>query len=337
LNTLVIGGTRNLGPPLVGALLERGHRVAVFNRGVTPCELPREVERLSGDRQDPAQLRAALGGRSFDLVVDTTLYERAEAEAIAELLDGRVGRYVFLSTGQVYLVREGLRRPFAEDDYEGPLLPEPAADGPDHDDWLYGIGKRGAEDAFIRAWEQRRFPYTSLRMPMVHSELDHYRRIYNYFLRLKDNGPILVPDGAHQPLRHVYGGDVIRAVMLLSEMEAGKGRAYNLSQDETVSLEDFLGLLAEITGTRARLVRVPRDVLERRGLLPFCSPFSGRWMSELTNERSKREIGIEYTPLAVYVRRLAEHYEAHPFVGQTGYERREEELRLAREYGDGGA
>jgi nucleoside-diphosphate-sugar epimerase len=132
--TLVIGGTRNLGPPLVTALIERGHRVTVFNRGLTAGELPAGVERLTGDRRDAEQLGAAVGRRAFELVIDTTLYDGAEAEAIINLLDGRVGRYVFLSTGQVYLVRRGLARPFNEADYAGPLIAEPAPDSPDRDD-----------------------------------------------------------------------------------------------------------------------------------------------------------------------------------------------------------
>jgi nucleoside-diphosphate-sugar epimerase len=330
--TLVIGGTRNLGPPLVTALIERGHRVTVFNRGLTAGELPAGVERLTGDRRDAEQLGAAVGRRAFELVIDTTLYDGAEAEAIINLLDGRVGRYVFLSTGQVYLVRRGLARPFNEADYAGPLIAEPAPD-----DWLYGIEKRAAEDAFARAWAERGFPYTSLRLPMVNSELDHYRRIYNYYLRLKDKAPLVVPDQPRLPLRHVYGGDVIRAILRLAETDAGMGCAYNVSQDETVTLEEFLELLAGMMSARFSIVRVPREELERRGLLPFASPFSGRWMSELTNELGKRELGLEYTPLAEYLRRLIQYYEARGPADEAGYARREEELRLAREFDNGGA
>ncbi len=119
MRSLVIGGTRNLGPSIVQALLQQGHEVAVFNRGQTRDDLPEEVERLRGDRTNPTQLKQVLGGREFDLVVDTTLYTGAEAEAVVDLLANRVGRYIFLSTGQVYLVRIGVERPFKEEDYAG--------------------------------------------------------------------------------------------------------------------------------------------------------------------------------------------------------------------------
>src|SRR5581483_10625179 len=89
--TLVIGGTRNLGPSLVAALLARGDSVAVLNRGITPDDLPCEVERLRADRSDAAQLKSALAGREFDLVIDTTLYNGRDAAITIDLLAGRVG------------------------------------------------------------------------------------------------------------------------------------------------------------------------------------------------------------------------------------------------------
>ena len=107
MRSLIIGGTRNLGPSIVHALLQRGYEVAVFNRGQTRDDLPEEVERLRGDRTDSAQMKSVLGGREFDVVIDTTLYTGAEAEAAVRMFAGRVGRYIFLSTGQVYLVRLG--------------------------------------------------------------------------------------------------------------------------------------------------------------------------------------------------------------------------------------
>ena len=119
MRSLIIGGTRNLGPSIVHALLQRGYAVAVFNRGQTRDDLPEEVERLRGDRTNPEELKRVLSGREFDLVIDTTLYTGTEAEAAVELFTGKVGRYIFLSTGQVYLVRVGAERPYKEEDYAG--------------------------------------------------------------------------------------------------------------------------------------------------------------------------------------------------------------------------
>jgi nucleoside-diphosphate-sugar epimerase len=301
--TLVIGGTRNLGPDLVAALRARGDRVTVLNRGITPDDLPTDVERLRSDRSDAAGLDAALGGRSFDVVVDTTLYTGTDARNIARLLEGRAGRYVFWSTGQVYLVRTGLSRPFSEQDYDGPLMPEPPAAHPgDHDSWVYGVDKRAAEEALREAHAECGFPYVALRMPMINSARDHYGRLAGYVHRLLDGGPIVIPEDQDAlMLRHVFGGDVVTATLRAAEPGVPAGTCLNIAQDETLTLEAMLEPLGAMLGAAVRLVRRPRAVLESHGLLPACSPWSGLWMSALANERSKAVLGMRYTPVAEYL------------------------------------
>ena len=286
---------------------------------------------MRGDRTVPEQLKKALAGRDFDLVVDTTLYTGAEAEAVVEVFAGRVGRYIFLSTGQVYLVRLGVERPFKEEDYSGPVMEEPPkSDASEHSNWLYGFDKRVAEDVFARAWAERKFPYTSLRLPMVNSERDHYDRIYGYFLRLQDGGPIVIPEGDGLPVRHVYGDDVIQAILRVVESGVGVGRAYNIGQDETFTLEQFLEMLAELMHRPLKIVQVAREQLEREGLLPHCSPFSDTWMSSLDNSRSKAELGITYTPVRDYVKKLVSYYQAVRPRDIEGYAQRAKELEVAR-------
>jgi nucleoside-diphosphate-sugar epimerase len=318
---------------MVAALLQRGYNVTVLNRGQTPDDLPAEVERLRADRTDRMQLKAALGSREFDLVIDTTLYTGDEANAAVEIFSGRTGRYIFLSTGQVYLVRVGAKRPFREEDYSGPVMPAPPqAEVSDYQNWLYGFDKRAAEDVFARAWRERKFPVTSLRLPIVNSERDHYDRIYGYFLRLLDGGPLVIPEGDGLPVRHVYGGDVVNAILKLAESTAGQGEAYNIGQDETLSLQQFLELLAQSMGRTLKLVRAPWEKLEREGLLPNCSPFSGRWMSSLDNARSKGALGITYTPMSLYLPRLVHHYASSPARQIDGYMQRAQELQFAQSY-----
>ena len=333
MNILVIGGTRNLGHKLVHRLVTLGHQVTVLNRGKTGDQLPGEVERLRGDRTDPVQLTHALHGRSFDAVVDNALYKGAEVEPIVHLLNGKVGHYIFVSTGQVYLVREGIERPFYEADYEGRVMPAPKPNTYGYEEWVYGIEKRRAEEALQEAWAKHKFPYTSLRLPMVNSERDHFHRLYNYILRLKDGGPILAPSTPNYSLRHVYDDDVVSAEISIIESGKGKGDAFNISQDETLPLDQFLATLGGILGVEANVVRVRRDLLEANGFLPDCSPFSERWMSELDNTRSKEELGITYTPLRDYLAKIVAYYTENPPPKPASYRRRRAELLLL-EQGD---
>ncbi|HEX3940906.1 MAG TPA: GNAT family N-acetyltransferase [Acidobacteriaceae bacterium] len=331
MRVLIIGGTRNLGPSIVHSLMSRGHSVTVFHRGVTRTELPRGVEVLHGDRSDFPSLERALAGRDFEAVVDTTLYNSRDAKAAVHLFSGRVSRYVFLSTGQVYLVRQFLTLPFCEEDYSGPLIAEPPREHQvDHENWQYGIDKRAAEDVFLSAAESG-FPVTVLRLPMVNSERDHFHRIHGYLCRLRDGGPLLIPDGDGLPLRHVYGEDVVTAILASLHRALPVGCAFNISQDETLSLRQFLELLADHE-SHGRLVLepAPRRELEAAGLLPDCSPFSDPWMSSLTNKRSRSELGMTYTPVSVYLPRIVEYFR-NCNLDPPGYAQRSRELELAQQ------
>lgn len=332
MRVLIIGGTRNLGPSIVHALLARGHSVTVFHRGLTHAELPCGVEVLHGDRSDFGSLKRAIRGRDFEAVIDTTLYNGRDAEAAVRVFDGRVDRYVFLSTGQVYLVRQGPARPFCEESYSGPLLNEPSIENEfDHQNWKYGIEKRAAEDALSSAAD-RNFPATILRLPMVNSERDHFHRIQGYLWRLQDGGPLLIPEDEGLPLRHVYGDDVVAGILACLDRPLPPGRAINLSQDETLSLREFLVLLAELQCRgKLRLAQIPRRVLEAANLLIDCSPFSDHWMSSLDNERSRIELAMTYTPVRVYVSRLVEYFRSCRFE-PPGYAQRARELQLARQW-----
>ncbi len=311
-DVLILGGTRNLGHVTSLALLEAGHNVSVMNRGVTPDELPPEVQRIRGDRNDSGAMRRATQDRDFDLVLDTTTYTGSDARSAIGVFSGHVGRYVFISTGQVYLVRQGISRPFREASYDGPVMPEPPRDSEDYDAWAYGAWKRDAEDEFSAAFAGEGFPVTTLRLPMVASERDHYGRIQAYVARLLDGNAILVPDEPGLPLRHVYVGDVARLIVRLLDSREGTGRAYNISCGESMSLADFLATLARLVDRTLDVRRLPRAELTRAGLLPQCSPFSGRWMSELDNTRSLAELGegtISYTAPEAYLPLIIEDYE----------------------------
>ncbi len=326
---LIIGGTRNMGYYLSRSLAEAGYDLTLLNRGITKEDLPGGIHRLHVDRGDERQMRRALLAKSFDVVIDFVLYHGHEASAIIELFRDNVDRYIMLSSGQVYLVREGLRRPFREEDYAGNLMPAPNSNSYDYEEWRYGMGKREAEDLLAAEFAHSGFPHTILRLPMVNSARDPYNRLLNYYLRLRDGGPILAPDSPDFALNHVHALDVVRAIRRLIETDAGKGMAYNIAQDEHPSHASFLETLAEIMGCTPSSIQVKRSDLVANGFLPDCAPFSERWMSALDNSRSKAELGIRYTPLRECLADLVAHYDAHAPSPPLSYNRRQAELDFA--------
>jgi nucleoside-diphosphate-sugar epimerase len=310
LKVLVIGGTRFVGHELAWRLLAGGHQVTLLNRGRLPDSFGARVARLRGDRC--SDLAALLAGREFDAAVDFAAYTGEDGRAAVEVLGGRVGHYVVVSSGQVYLVRDSCPTPAREDDYAGPLLRDPLT-GPDKPEWDYGMGKRALEDAIALAWDEKRFPATRLRLPMVNGPRDHFRRIESYLWRMIDGRPILLPGGGERRVRHVYSGSVVTAILALLGRSSTFGQVYNLAQDETPTLSELLLLLADLLGARPTLVAVAWERVVAAGLDPVAlSPFSGRWMSFLDPSRARSELGFRHQPLPSYLEAIVAAFVSQP-------------------------
>ncbi len=100
MNILILGGTGFTGPDQVKYALSRGHKVTVFNRGKTnPGELPKGVEQLIGDRNGQLD---ALKNRKWDVAIDNPTSVPVWVRDAAQVLQGNVERYVFISTISVY-------------------------------------------------------------------------------------------------------------------------------------------------------------------------------------------------------------------------------------------
>ncbi|WP_406517481.1 NAD-dependent epimerase/dehydratase family protein [Streptomyces sp. NBC_00134] len=167
----VIGGSRYFGKLLVKRLQAAGHQVTVINRGSTPP--PAGVEHLVVDRNDEAALTAALGSRTFDVVVDQVCYTPVQAAVAARAFAGRTRRYVMTSTIEVYdpataamaAVPPGTPVP---EEIVDPATWLVAMDLPWHDEAYleahYAEGKRQAEAVFTRAGS---FEFASVRCAHV--------------------------------------------------------------------------------------------------------------------------------------------------------------------------
>lgn len=153
----VIGGSRYFGKLLVERLQAAGHQVTVINRGST--RPPDGVEHLVVDRDDEAALTAALGSRTFDVVVDQVCYTPVQAAIATRAFAGPTRRYVMTSTIEVYdpataalpAVPAGTPVPEENVDPRAWLV---ALDLPWHDEAYleahYAEGKRQAEAVFTR-------------------------------------------------------------------------------------------------------------------------------------------------------------------------------------------
>ena len=99
---LVVGGTSFVGRHAVEHAVEAGHDVTVFHRGRTNDDLlAGRIEHRHGDRKtgDYASLDT---DETWDAVIDVSAYFPRAVEQLADVLDGRAGHCVHISSISAY-------------------------------------------------------------------------------------------------------------------------------------------------------------------------------------------------------------------------------------------
>ncbi|MEV7561183.1 reductase [Streptomyces sp. NPDC089795] len=211
---LVIGGSRYFGKTLVTRVRDAGDEVTVLNRGSGAP--PPGVGRLVADRDDEAALRAALGARDFDVVVDQVCYTPLQAAVARRVFAGRTGRYVMTSTMEVYdpatfpvgpvdrapapaSPSAPATAPVTEASLDPVRMPPAGAAGRPPGPWpayVYAQGKRQAEAVFLR---DPAFPYVGVRAAHVlgGGAAEFTGRLAHYVRRIATGTPVDVHEAPY--------------------------------------------------------------------------------------------------------------------------------------------
>lgn len=327
---LIIGGTRFFGYHLTRRFLDEGHEVTLFNRGQTSDDLGDKVYRIQGDRYDRNNFRSQLSGKTFDVVVDMIAFKARDSQDAVDLFKGRVGHFIHISTGAVYVVTRDFLSPLKEEDFSRPLYPRPKKDD---GLWSYGYNKRQCEKVLEKAHNQHQFPVTMFRPPVVVGERDHTLRAYSYFIRLQDGHPLIVPDGGLNVSSYVYQGDIVNAIASNLHNSRALGQAYNLAMEEIISLREFIKEAARIIGKEVPLVDIPLDFLRNIPWGNSISPFSRRRPFILDVSKAKKDLDYSSTSFELWmkqtIRWFRKDYRGGP---PSNYKFRKEETQLINKY-----
>lgn len=181
---LILGGSRFHGLQLACFLAGKGNKVFALNRGRYKKDYPSVIKNLIADRDNPRQLKDALDGCYYDVVIDNNAYNAAQAEIVLSLIQGRCGHYIFTSTAAVYLCLNSAKRLKEDDARDGEYgLYDPRIKG-------YALNKLAAEEAVIKKSE--RLNFTVLRFPNIFGENDFKGKLSYFYYRFKDGHKVLL-------------------------------------------------------------------------------------------------------------------------------------------------
>ena len=253
---LVIGGTQFIGRLLVSELVKAGHEVYVLHRRARN-PFGKRVHNLVADRNDANSVRKAVGAIRFDAVFDNA-YEwehgttGAQVEATAQIFDGKVGRYVFMSSVAAY--GDGLNH------HEGDAL------APDDHPNTYARDKAMSERALFRMHQRTGFPITTLRPPFVYGPGNPFYREAFFWDRFRAGRPVIVPSEGHRLMQFVYVNDLVELAIRAMEQRNAVGHAFNTANPRALAQHEVILELAKAAGIKdPRLVSIPREMIQRAG------------------------------------------------------------------------
>ena len=222
---LVMGGTRFVGKPLVAQLLSEGHELTLFTRGNKP--VPAGVEHLCGDRSNPEGL-AALQGRSFDVIVDSSGRTLDDSRAVIERTGAPSHRFLYVSSAGVYSDSE--LWPLNED---SPTDPQSRHSGKlDTEAWLTA----------------EKIPFTSFR-PTYIVGAGNYNPVESWFFdRIVHGRPVPLPGDGSTITQLGHVNDLATAMALSLGVDAAANRIYNCSSVQGITFKGLVAAAARACG-----------------------------------------------------------------------------------------
>ena len=257
MDLLILGGTRFLGRHLVEAALWDGHRVTLFNRGLSGPDLFPEVETIKGDREGDL---SALQGRRWDAAIDTCGYVPRVVRASAGLLADAVDHYTFVSSISVYSddIGPGADEGAPVEELEDPTVEEVTGE-------TYGGLKALCERA---AEEEMQGRVLNVRPGLISGPHDPTDRFTYWPRRVAAGGEVLAPDRPELQVQFIDVRDLAAWMVKMSaEQQTGTynatGPAYELRMGKLLEECEAVG------GGEAQIVWVSEDFLEENGVEPF--------------------------------------------------------------------
>jgi len=279
------------------------------------------VEELRGDR-DTAAL-AALHGREWDAVIDTSARVPRWVRDTTQLLAPTRAHYTFVSSISVY---RDLSRPGVGEDGPSHTIPDETVEEIT-DSETYGALKALCEQAAHEVLPGRTLV---VRPGLIVGPYDNTGRFTYWVHRIARGGDVLAPEPRDQPVQLIHARDL--AEWILSSAEERLTGLFNATGPETpLTLEQVLETCVSATGAAARLVWVDERFLVGQGVeewsdLPlWVAPRAHPGNAGLLAVDTTRALaaGLRFRPLEETVRDTLAGAEEAPGAGLTPERERE--------------
>ena len=265
IKVLFIGGTGNISTSVSRLCIERGYKLTLLSRGTSEQTIS-GAEMLRADIKDPAAAKAALGDRTWDVVVDWIAFLPGEVQRDIDLFRGKTGQYIFISSASAYqkpasnyLIREStpLSNPY----------------------WEYSRNKIACEELLIDALRKDGFPCTIVRPSHTYDTIlpipvgDGYTVVD----RIKKGLPVIVHGDGSSLWVLTHSEDFAKAFVGLLGNPHAIGQAFHITSDEVLTWDQIYYTIGAAVGREPKIVHVASETLAK---------FDARYTGELLGDKA---------------------------------------------------
>jgi len=242
---LFIGGNGTISAFASRLAVERGHDLTLLNRGTSSRRAPIDgAESLVGDAEDVDSVRAAIGSRDFDVVVNWRSFHPSQVESDVALFEGRTGQYVYISSASAYA------KPVA-------ALPITESTALRNPFWEYSRNKIASEDVLVRAFRDRGFPVTIVRPSHTYDEQAvPLPGGWTMIDRARRGKPVVVHGDGTSLWTMTHSRDFAPAFVGLLGQPAAIGEAVQITSDEAMPWNQIHASLAAAAGVEPEYVHI---------------------------------------------------------------------------------
>ena len=290
-NILILGGTMFVGRTVTEKLIASGkYNITLFNRGKSNTGLFNDVAQLHGDRET-ADIEK-IYNHHWDCIIDFSGYYPVTFEKLLNGIEGKVGRYIFISTVSVFDVPK----------YAGQLITEqfptqPCSEAQKVSPLMDAYGEKKAE------MERILMSHTSLdkiifRPGFIYGKYDWTERFYYWLYRVQNCPQFLLPDEGHpKKISLTNANDLTTALLMAIEIEK-HATVYNTISTPSISIREMVNEASSAFGKQPEIITTSQSQLEAHTLQLSQFPLMMPIDFSADDTLWKKDFPFEHTSLA---------------------------------------
>jgi len=278
-------------------------------------DLGRRVKNIVADRNDGQAVKAALVGKTFDVVFDNVYdWERGTTaghiESTVRASGGNLHRYIFMSSVAAY--GDGLNH------HEGDAL------APDDAPELYTRNKAMSERALFRLHQRIGLPVVTLRPPFIYGPGNPFYREAFFWDRLRAGRSIILPGDGRRLMQFIYIQDLVRMCLTVMDEPNAAGHAFNIANARPLSQTEAVEAFAKVCRKPVNFVRIPREYILRAGGHPmgpklYFGTYYDMAPITLVTAKAQRVLKFKPTDFAAGLKESYKWYQRHNHFAKPDY------------------